>query len=1144
MSVARFWRLGATFALLCFTSPLLAQQGFLIPSHALDQLDSLTAAEYQRPHGAGVWLSGGHELRMQLNAAGVPFEHFPEAGQIRIYDYRLDPREARPDQLSAPRDADGLGLGLVQFHAPLRSDDVRTLQSAGLEPLQYYPHQAYLVWGSAQALASLAGRSEVRFAGDFPADVRIAPELHRKQGLIQNVNVHFVNTGRTEETLARLSALGANVLDAWRAQPDGRLWDAKIEIDASLVPLLAGIPEVVASEFLSPEVFTDDEMSSQIVAGNFSGAGVPFTGYADWLETAGVDGSGVIWSVIDTGVAYSHPDVGPRIVGGNNYPGVSPALPGNDVAGGGHGTHVAGIIAGDASGGFADANGFLYGLGIAPGASIWTQNALMGSSWPPVGGWQLLTKHATEGNAIGVNNSWHTGEGAGMGYRAPERTHDLMVLDGNFDSSFHEPINIVFSAGNSGPGATTLTAPKEAKNVVVTGSTANYRTGNIDSISGFSSRGPAVDGRIGVTVAAPGAQIASARNPLGGSCSTAIAGTDNLYAFCSGTSMAAPQVSGFMVLLAEWWRGMNDGADFSPAMGKALVVNSARNISGTGPNGNSGFGRINASTIFDSELSFEFWDQEDLFTETGEFWTVTVGVVDPSQPLKITLAWSDAPGAVGANPALVNDLDLSVETGGETYFGNVTSGVWSASGGSPDRLNNIEQVWVQNPGGSATIRIDAFQLAGSAILHGVAPGSLAQHFALVCQNCIEEPSFTLAAEPRQIDVCVPDEREVAVSIGSILGFDDPVMLDVADLPDGVSFEFSVNPVTPAGDSELTLTFDAEAEPGLHTSRLDAAAGEIERSLNLTLGVFNQPSTQPSLLAPGNNSSNQPLSLTLSWEASEQGFEYRVLVARDSAFTDIVVDQVTNSTSLEISGLDSSTTYYWRVIAINSCGETQSVVRHFSTQSLPGDCPVGTEPEAIYGQDFDGGSMPAGWSTTGSVGAQTWSASTAQVHTGSHAMFAPNLPTVSDQRLISPAVSLPAASETVLLSFWNWQHLESRAAGGCWDGGLLEISTDGGTNWTQVNTPALLTRAYDGLIQSGYQNPLAGSQGWCGDPRDWERYAVDLSGWAGQTVQFRFRLGTDSTVSRPGWYIDDFRVTSCVAVERPDPMFEDRFEAAQ
>ncbi len=54
-------------------------------------------------------------------------------------------------------------------------------------------------------------------------------------------------------------------------------------------------------------------------------------------------------------------------------------------------------------------------------------------------------------------------------------------------------------------------------------------------------------------------------------------------------------------------------------------------------------------------------------------------------------------------------------------------------------------------------------------------------------------------------------------------------------------------------------------------------------------------------------------------------------------------------------------------------------------------------------------------------------------------------------------------------------------------------------------------------------PLAGKVAWCGSV-DWTWSVVDLDVYAGQTVQFRFRLGTGNTVPR-GWYLDDVRVQS-------------------
>jgi lysyl endopeptidase len=138
-------------------------------------------------------------------------------------------------------------------------------------------------------------------------------------------------------------------------------------------------------------------------------------------------------------------------------------------------------------------------------------------------------------------------------------------------------------------------------------------------------------------------------------------------------------------------------------------------------------------------------------------------------------------------------------------------------------------------------------------------------------------------------------------------------------------------------------------------------------------------------------------------------------------------------------------------------------------------------------------------------------------------------TVSDQVLVSPSIALPNIPGGLTLQFWNHQTIESRAGGGCWDGAVLEISTNDGATWTRLEAQ-LQTDPYHGAIQSGFQNPLAGSNGWCGDPQDWLNSVVALDAFAGQTVRFRFRLGTDSIVGREGWYIDDVRVQACVTGE--------------
>jgi len=109
-------------------------------------------------------------------------------------------------------------------------------------------------------------------------------------------------------------------------------------------------------------------------------------------------------------------------------------------------------------------------------------------------------------------------------------------------------------------------------------------------------------------------------------------------------------------------------------------------------------------------------------------------------PLKISLVWTDPPAMPGADPALVNDLNLKVTAPDATvYWGNygLESSHWSTSGGVADSLNNVENVFVENPElGQWTIEVIAANIAQDG--HVETP-EVDQDYALVATTI---PSFT------------------------------------------------------------------------------------------------------------------------------------------------------------------------------------------------------------------------------------------------------------------------------------------------------------------------------------------------------------------------------------------------------------------
>ncbi|MFW6065044.1 MAG: InlB B-repeat-containing protein [Candidatus Natronoplasma sp.] len=272
-------------------------------------------------------------------------------------------------------------------------------------------------------------------------------------------------------------------------------------------------------------------------------------------------------------------------------------------------------------------------------------------------------------------NSWGGGDGyGGLGLEADEFLWD------------HKDFNVLFAMANSGPDPNTLSQQAEGKNVISVGSVTNYP--NQDDVSSFSSRGYADDGRIKPTVMHVGEGVWSAER------------SDDGYQSLSGTSMATPGIAGQVGQIRQYYEDgwylngtYNEDAGFNPsnALVRATLINGAVEISGDGayhneamfPNNDQGYGRTKldrALHIQGDERMLKVFDSENENTalDTGESWSMEFDIDDPSQELEVTLAWTDAPGSSGSdedNPAIVNDLDLEMETpGGTRYVGNAFTG--------------------------------------------------------------------------------------------------------------------------------------------------------------------------------------------------------------------------------------------------------------------------------------------------------------------------------------------------------------------------------------------------------------------------------------------------------------------------------------
>ncbi len=260
---------------------------------------------------------------------------------------------------------------------------------------------------------------------------------------------------------------------------------------------------------------------------------------------------------------------------------------------------------------------------------------------------------------------------------------------------------------------------------------SDVTAGNSGQMASFSSRGPTDDNRIKPDVVAPGTWILSAYsslyqegygdpvNPQNGVYQWDGWGTPyNVdYKYMGGTSMSNPLAAGGMTVIKDYYNKAH-GINATAALAKATVINSAvdmadENNDGVNdndfpiPNVHEGWGRINLDAATDGTIAFVEEAASGLSTGGSQVFNVT----STGGPLKVTVVWTDYPSTDTASINLVNDLDLTVSGPSGTFLGNVFSGGWSATGGTADRRNNVENVYIQTPAaGTYAVTVNAFNV--------------------------------------------------------------------------------------------------------------------------------------------------------------------------------------------------------------------------------------------------------------------------------------------------------------------------------------------------------------------------------------------------------------------------------------------------
>ncbi len=669
---------------------------------------------------------------------------------INLPGARFEPVQTdAPDTVRAGETGrSGKGYYIVQFGGIATDEWLDSIRDAGVEVVQYVPHQAFFVYGDRSAMAKIAGHSRVRWVGGYNGEQKLPKETKDfaakpdQRAALFDVAVFSradlaVVSASVEGRVASHSMLANNFFNVLR-----------VELTPSQVSKVADLPDVFRIDpYTRPT--KEDERAAQIVAGNYtSTTSIAAPGYNP-LAQFGVDGSGVTVMVSDDGISIPG-NGGFYITSSNTIDG--PLRGAAAGATGGHGHINASIIAGNTPFGILDGLGYNYGLGVAPKGNIINIPFL------------LTTNTTTDAQAVDdalntlgpngargtiSNNSWGAGAN-GNSYDSLAAQYDGLVRDGSLAPTI-DPFSIIFSAGNCGnsPASSAcssqngLTRPKISKNTIAVANSENIRTefspsgaNNMDDLTSSSSRGPAADGRIKPDITAPGTVITGSR---AGTCGSVSSCFDANHAWSTGTSHAAPQVAGAAALFTQYWRNDHAGVSPNPSLIKAAIINSAQEMNGVTtnllpiPNGNEGWGRINMKLMMNTGVSTQYVNEELVFSNPGVGQGIIGTVADATKPVRITLVWTDPPGA--GDPALVNNLDLQVNVGGTLYKGNVFTSGSSTSGGAADTLNNVENVWLPAgiPAGTFfSVMVSSVALNGDGVLGNA--DTTDQHFSLVAYN--------------------------------------------------------------------------------------------------------------------------------------------------------------------------------------------------------------------------------------------------------------------------------------------------------------------------------------------------------------------------------------------------------------------------
>ena len=603
---------------------------------------------------------------LSIPAAGVD-------GAILLKYGSFTPETSEPDIPPSLRAMAEDPVRLVHVARPLTSAELGSLEETGATILGYLPQFTYIVGAAPAALERLKALPLVTWTGPFHPAYKIQHGLMDGEEERVEVNVSlFPELDRADSGrnfVKRLDRLGGEMVLDERDLVSA----ARVRISPSAIGSLASLPEVRwIDRYHPPRLYMNNIRTAM--------------GVED-AAIGGFSGAGIIGAVKESGFDSEHQDFG-NLIAVVGSVGVDP-----------HGTCTFGIVFGDGSG-----NPLATGM-MSEGSGVF-------SSWVISRYTSVFDLWDTFGGVF-QSNSWGTGVNNGE-YTNDSRQNDNAVND--FE------VSMLYAAGNGGVDPVTISTDSAAKNVIAVGGIYHQDTATLDDDqweqhgSGATpAQGPAADGRIKPDLVAAFDMIFT----------TDWTGSEgyspgDYHDDFGGTSGSTPIVAGAVGLTCQMFKENhfgNNQAGVLPgaATAKALLIANAHQYSlDAAGRLKQGWGLAHVGRMHEAGTHQLIIDGE-IPLETGEVWSTAITRYSAGESLKISLVWNDRPGEASSTQALINDLDLTVTApDGSVYGGNhgLMESLWSAPGGLPDRLNNVENVFIQSPlAGLYFIQVRAFNVA-------------------------------------------------------------------------------------------------------------------------------------------------------------------------------------------------------------------------------------------------------------------------------------------------------------------------------------------------------------------------------------------------------------------------------------------------